>query len=80
MKELIRKMFVEMFVAVLIVPAIVFDTFFCGLSGILSAGFGESSRGCGRVFELATAVVGKGGAVPDKGHVVLIKGRNRDKP
>ena len=28
MKELIRKMFVEMFVAVLIVPVIIFDAFF----------------------------------------------------
>lgn len=61
MNKLIRKMFIKIFVAAYIVPAIVFDTFFCGLSGILSAGFGNSSRGCGRVFELATAVVGKGG-------------------
>ena len=80
MKELIRKMFIKIFVAAYIVPAIVFDTFFCGLSGMLSAGFGKSSRGCGRAFELASAVVGKGGAVPDKGYVVLIKGRSRDKP
>ena len=67
MKELIRKMFVEMFVAVLIVPVIIFDAFFCGLRGMLSAGFGESSRGCGRAFELATALAGKGGQCRIKG-------------
>ena len=61
MNKLIRKMFIKIFVAAYIVPAIVFDTFFCGLRGMLSAGFGESSRGCGRAFELATALAGKGG-------------------
>lgn len=67
MKELIRKMFVEMFVAVLIVPVIIFDAFFCVLRGMLSAGLGEANRGCGRAFELASAVVGKGGQCRIKG-------------